>query len=815
MKKNKILLSIITPTLNNQKDINFFLKLVKKQKINRFKLLNLLTIILFLLLPYYLFHGKLYIGGDDTRLMYVFPVEYFKNAVLFSWSNISEVGVNSPAQFWVPFLAIWSTLSSVISSRVVLDYLSFSLPLIISLIYFQKFVGELINNRGLYYLEIFAGALFFILSPILIIDQLFIFLSTVWLLGLIFILSYYFIRYLKTSSFSYIFKSIAWSTFLSMSIISISWILGYMIPLFLGLIIVSMFFSKTRILLFIKKFIFFFGLIALSQSFWLLSFIMSFVNIDLNSPVGKLAHPEYLSSFAPTVLSTAVGNIFYPLLNIFHRQIAFNFEWKLKDVFMSFYDTTFVLNAVFVIVLFFGFINFKKFLKKEEKNIFLLFAISFVSSLYLFTVNIGPLKNLFLNFGYIPGFVMFRNFYDKFAPAYVISYSILITLCLIVIRRKSIKLNRLLLPLVILVILINFIPVKSIVNSALWTTKNIYKTVTIPDEYLNSMAYIKQNIAPTNNILSFPLGTAIYTVIKDESSSNAYVGVSPVKIFSGVNDISGLMSFNFTKEADAVYNMIIGSDSIGLNKLLYSHNINYVFVTKNIPEQVKKSYIYDKTMLNAQNDNFLKKITGKKIFTSSNGNYELYATKLKNILLKSDNLYFQKINQTKYKLLIKNLKKSQELDFNDSFNSGWKLYISYPHDNFLCKQIYKQQDSNTTECRSNFKIYEGEELSYVWKKPIFEDSHSTLDGFANKWVIDPEFIKKNFDKSLYTENKDGSINVEMVMYFKPQTYFYLGILISFLVVILSFSYLVNDFLKLKNEKNNFKNRNSNFRWRFN
>jgi hypothetical protein len=42
---------------------------------------------------------------------------------------------------------------------------------------------------------------------------------------------------------------------------------------------------------------------------------------------------------------------------------------------------------------------------------------------------------------------------------------------------------------------------------------------------------------------------------------------------------------------------------------------------------------------------------------------------------------------------------------------------------------------------------------------------------------------------MYKENPDGSIDLEFTLYFKPQSYFYLGIIISGTTLILCLSYL--------------------------
>ena len=97
------------------------------------------------------------------------------------------------------------------------------------------------------------------------------------------------------------------------------------------------------------------------------------------------------------------------------------------------------------------------------------------------------------------------------------------------------------------------------------------------------------------------------------------------------------------------------------------------------------------------------------------------------------------------------------------------------------------------------KFFEGEELSYLWKQPVFEDSHKLVYDYANQWTIDPEYIKANFDKSMYKENPDGSIDLELTLYFKPQSYFYLGIIISGTTLILCLGYLGYTFYRKRKQ----------------
>ncbi len=62
--------------------------------------------------------------------------------------------------------------------------------------------------------------------------------------------------------------------------------------------------------------------------------------------------------------------------------------------------------------------------------------------------------------------------------------------------------------------------------------------------------------------------------------------------------------------------------------------------------------------------------------------------------------------------------------------------------------------------------------------------------YANGWTIDPEYIRTHYSREYYRENPDGSMDVRMTLYFRPQSYFYLGLIISGLTLLGCIGYLV-------------------------
>ena len=747
--------------------------LKKKENLSPFFIIaNLFSVIILFLLPYYLFEGRLFLGGDDTRFYYAYPKEVLNSLALYSWNNISSLPYYIPNHYWLPFLVVVSMLEELFVSKVYLFYFLFSLLQVLGFIFFQKFIREVIGKENIIS---FISALIYILSPITITTLSF-FLSPIWSIALAPIVGYYFVRYIQFGNNKDLIKVTIWSFFLSFVYYSIPWILGFVFPLICGLIFLIIFVDNP-LKKFLKRTIIFCFIIISSQLFWILSFIGSITTRGSISLGEKIVSKSLSESFKDTIVTTASDNIIYPLLTFYHRQIAFDFEWQLMHIFSNYFDQVLLLGIIFILVLFLGFVKYNQSLNKNEKKIFIFFSVSFIVVLYFFTVNIGFLKDLFLLFGNIPGFVVFRNFTDKFAISYVFFYSTLLALCFYIIK-KSYKFYNLILLVSIIVILINFLPVKQIVNSPLWKTKNIYTSANLPEEYLSFTKNVELSIPDTANIISFPQNLAAYSIITEENTKNAYVGTSPFKFFTGINDLTGSGSYSEYISSE-IQRLIIKEDYEGLLELLSQINTGYVMVTNNVPQEVKNSYLYERKYLKLQNEKLIKSISDKEIIRSTKSNYVIYKLKNSPSVIESDaNLSYRKISPIHYELIVKGLNSNKNLRFQETYHPGWKLYLSKSSDKKAKDFFY--------------------EVSFLFKKPIFNSSHDFINPYGNQWTIAPQEIKIKLDESNYKTNKDGSVDITLDLYFLPQMYFYLGVVLT--VTFLSVGALYF-FVEKKNETN--------------
>jgi hypothetical protein len=167
---------------------------------------------------------------------------------------------------------------------------------------------------------------------------------------------------------------------------------------------------------------------------------------------------------------------------------------------------------------------------------------------------------------------------------------------------------------------------------------------------------------------------------------------------------------------------------------------------------------------------------------------------------------FVKINSTKYRVKVEGVKEPYTLVFSESFHQGWKLYVNR---NSAVPEIEKLEnmvaggDRNMPPAEAKYgeiiasyfdgEVKEGTHRNIfldrntfeTWgKKPIPEERHWLVNGYANSWYITPE-------------DSGGRENYEVIVEFQPQRLFYLGFGISLATLLVCLGYLGYDFVRRK------------------
>lgn len=104
---------------------------------------------------------------------------------------------------------------------------------------------------------------------------------------------------------------------------------------------------------------------------------------------------------------------------------------------------------------------------------------------------------------------------------------------------------------------------------------------------------------------------------------------------------------------------------------------------------------------------------------------------------------------------------------------------------------------SVTECASQRTFYAGGEILKLWQNP---SSTTQNEGLSTRMNGRRPDTKANYPKEYYKENPDGSIDVRMTLYFRPQSYFYIGLIISGITFVGLLGYLGYSWIRERRRK---------------
>ncbi|MFH1601783.1 MAG: hypothetical protein ABIB61_02380 [Candidatus Shapirobacteria bacterium] len=147
---------------------------------------------------------------------------------------------------------------------------------------------------------------------------------------------------------------------------------------------------------------------------------------------------------------------------------------------------------------------------------------------------------------------------------------------------------------------------------------------------------------------------------------------------------------------------------------------------------------------------------------------------------------FTKINPAKYLVEVKNAQGPYELIFNETFNLGWRAYISEANSNSSLDEddlLSANYFGEKVKEKIQQNLFLGGNIFETWgKKSIPSDRHFLVNGYANAWHITPE-----------DSNDRG--DYEIIIEFLPQKLFYLGFFVSLNTLVFSLGWFLIDFRK--------------------
>ena len=757
----------------------------KNSTIIKFILLHNMVIALFVLVGFVFnsFPADSFIAGGD---FYQFiNQENTLHRYFYTWFNESGQGQYSPI-----FVSFAYYLLQIIAVQIGVTnglMISFILTCFLLFSYYSFFISTYILDLNIKYRERIVFSLLYSMN-------LFSFSILTYTWGF----SHHFLVYIFIPLLLSIFyRTIRYGGFINYSIYSLIIlisIVSYSNVAFLVALFFVQAISIIPILFYRKRFRYIKRLIIsfLLQTF-LTSFILIIFYLSYKYQVDNITNSQILNPLS-WVKSNSSG-----VLNSFNLVMG---EWNFpntRDIRFNVYQQYFIFSSILTLVPILIIILSN--IRKTKKSIYECFLWSGFLLLTLLTVRLSSPFEVLNSLFYTYTLGLFRS-PDKlftFYPYFVI------TLALFGYYKIKWNYKYLLLPLLLAPSIFFIIGgIENFMSKKVTSTLDGYQyryTTQMPQEYYDIQAKYFSEADPTSTtIVSLP-----FSVVNSINWVNYpkwhYVGNDVTRFLWNKNQIIANTydhpvlenKFSF-KEFNA--NKIGSKEE--LLWLIQKFSGEYIIFHKDISDKwLNKSQYIKGKIYELQESQDLIKLEDNDYFTL----YKLADKNLYPVIYSENaNIDFYRINPTKYKISIQNIKSDTYIRFNQSFNKLWNLYSS--QDQKECDQLknYNINSFKTTECKFDRKFFEGEELSYLWKQPVFEDSHQLVYDYANQWTIDPEYIKANFDKSYYKENPDGSIDIELTLYFKPQSYFYLGIIISGTTLILCLGYLGYAFYRKRGVK---------------
>lgn len=745
-------------------------------------------IFIFLLVTPLLFWDNLYlVGGDDTKLYYLFPYEYFKNFTLnlISDNTLGIMGYYFPQQIISGFSLVVALVRWVfpwVNTMLLLFGANFALGFLFFYLFLGLFIPGFKNENV--WIKI-AASLLYVYSGFTMYSLWQSQLFSVYLVAIFPLALYLFFRGVIEKRFSFIVIDALFISVFSIVILSIPWLAALLIVT--APILVWLFLEyKQR---FLKYLLALLGLIIFLNIYWIIHFAYSPFSSDQgNGFISNVVSTDFRKDNRATISGVSVHNsVLYPFFEVFHRRIQEDYAWHTLSVYSAWSLPVMPLNIIFIAVIFSAFFLLRK-QSLRDKRIYLAVFLGFLLGLYFFTVKIGSLGvDIFIWMNNtIPTFTMFRNMFDKFGLALGFAYAFVFGLSLkIVIKElKSDFLKKLLLGLVFIVILLNAYPIIKglfFLDRPLWQTESIYVSLNdFNEDFYSLVNYLKEMQEPSR-FLWIPWQDTNYIEIQDSKlSDHYYVGVSPLVFLAKKVDFTGRLGTPPAIGAsivDALYNNDYKTVSENFRKL----NSKYIIVKNEIPETIANTYLYNAgegSIFYHQGEAFKEVILGDKIkdfgkryslykINDKFKNEKIYLTSNINVFPESfPDVFYEKNKSYEYTVQIRNLKKKENLIFLDAYHKQWDL-------------LFRDRE-----------IFLGGGQQFVFD-------------YANGWEIDPELIKENYESKITRIHDDGSIDLDITLYFQPQKYMLIGLIISGITLVICISFLFHRMIILVKKKKKY------------
>jgi len=461
--------------------------------------------------------------------------------------------------------------------------------------------------------------------------------------------------------------------------------------------------------------------------------------------------------------------------------------------------------------------------KNIKGKTIVLVAAFYVITLFLVAANITHLwVAVYRSLFFIPGFSMFRNFSGQWQFVYSFYYALFFGLALhLIFLRCKPAFRRLCFLFLCALFVVSAWPFINgdLVNPRQADTEADVRIVMRMDSRFEDFLQYIRTMKGDGKILTLPFTDPFYQVLHG-TNNGAYMGPSMVSYLARRNDFSGYAILDPFPEV--FYRLAKEENYVALKRLFSLLNIKYIFhntdprvydetfprfpysnVRKFLPKTQKEmgefvgklgvQLVYENgpyKLYTLSDSEFLPHIyTSSNVLVYKNDRDDWYG---KNVSFFVDHLTadlrtgfiekkdvvpraglttpaitFQKINPTKYRVTVEDVRGPYLLVFSERFNRNWKIFRDDSQDLSIETESYFNGAVRVKEQRDIF--FDSDTLRTWREKAIADKTHIVVNGYANGWYILPEDTRAG---------ERYNFTIEMT----DQRFFYMGLLISILTL---------------------------------
>lgn len=561
----------------------------------RAAVLPILVSISLLLLPFVWLGGDASLGGDDTRLYFVYPWHWLREFALPAYGELAGFGTYSPQQHFIPFTAVLVAIHFALPF-LNLEAFAFGVALV------SGFVGVYCTAlllmpyvaSGRQALAMLAGIMY-VSAPL--VATMFWSNPLAWVIGIggIPTLAALATAYARNGHVRwltlYAIMSPVYAVGLAALPVSLPFLLGFCVVGGAVLLITQNPWALCRRAL---------GLVAVTlgaNAFWGLPLAKSLVT---PGSFGSLSLAT--SGDAATVIrAVAHGQSILDTLSLLPSG-AFEkaFSWQTYQLWT--WASAFIIPSLALpAVLGAGMLH----VPRCRRRLGVLLVALMVATLmlaYFQTVNLSHVgvEAFALLATRVPGFSMFRNFYNKFTAAYVLFFAATFAVSgAIVLTRLQARWRWLLIAVLATVIVLQggplllgmplFLPLGT--SSA--DTLTYTQVGKLPESYLQAMTALSAT-GDTGRVLELPLSANYWSEVPLSGTSSVYVGSSPVHVLSGVNTFNSFETFqvNGLPELEAALKRAVDDrDYAAIGRAIRLAGIRYILYANGMPNGIRKRWL--------------------------------------------------------------------------------------------------------------------------------------------------------------------------------------------------------------------------------